>query len=342
MNSLEAIHELEELASYSARLGKDSAHIQGPGGNTSVKRNGTMLVKKSGSWLSDALAQNVFVSVNLTQTLNQLHSSDNPIIFMGTESDKYVDGRPSIETWVHACINKKFVIHTHSVAVIAAAIREDAEQFLSERLAGFDWAFVPYVKPGLNLAIEIVALNGRRTADLLVLQNHGLIICGDTIEICDTLLSAVNQRLSATPPFDSQFLQELVKNICKFEGYLFRDKPNAIALALSERDCAVACAGSLYPDHAVFLHNEVRTVSEREFNPTDPSFVHKKMIIVPGVGVYTKTDITLSEMAMVDCICDVLALVPEAVRLKFLTDNEVTDLLTWDAEKERQHANKEK
>ena len=61
--------------------------------------------------------------------------------------------------------------------------------------------------------------------------------------------------------------------------------------------------------------------------------MHKKMIIVRGVGVYTKTDITSSEMAMVDCICDVLALVPETVRLKFLTDIEVTDLLNWGAEK---------
>ena len=116
MSTVEAINELEELASYSARLGKDSAHIQGPGGNTSVKRNGTMLVKTSGSWLSDALKQNIFVSVNLTQTLNQLHSSDNPVVVTGTENDQYIDGRPSIETWVHACINKKFVIHTHSVA----------------------------------------------------------------------------------------------------------------------------------------------------------------------------------------------------------------------------------
>ena len=47
--------ELHALRELSAALGADPLRTQGAGGNTSIKRDGVMWIKASGTWLADAL-----------------------------------------------------------------------------------------------------------------------------------------------------------------------------------------------------------------------------------------------------------------------------------------------
>ena len=61
---LRADPELAALRAVSARLGADPLQVQGPGGNTSVKRDGAMWVKASGTWLADAATAEIFVPVD--------------------------------------------------------------------------------------------------------------------------------------------------------------------------------------------------------------------------------------------------------------------------------------
>src|SRR6185437_16857176 len=55
-------HALREL---SAALGADPLRTQGAGGNTSIKRDGVMWIKASGTWLADALSQDIMTPVRL-------------------------------------------------------------------------------------------------------------------------------------------------------------------------------------------------------------------------------------------------------------------------------------
>jgi rhamnose utilization protein RhaD (predicted bifunctional aldolase and dehydrogenase) len=55
-------HALREL---SAALGADPLRTQGAGGNTSIKRDGVMWIKASGTWLADALAHDIMTPVRL-------------------------------------------------------------------------------------------------------------------------------------------------------------------------------------------------------------------------------------------------------------------------------------
>ena len=47
--------ELLALRELSSALGADPSRTQGAGGNTSIKRDGAMWIKASGTWLAEAL-----------------------------------------------------------------------------------------------------------------------------------------------------------------------------------------------------------------------------------------------------------------------------------------------
>ena len=46
--------EMQDLLGLAARLGRDPLVVQGPGGNISLKRDGVMWVKASGTWMMEA------------------------------------------------------------------------------------------------------------------------------------------------------------------------------------------------------------------------------------------------------------------------------------------------
>ena len=51
--------EIEELCN---KLGEDQLLVQGAGGNISWKEDDTLWVKASGTWLSKALQENIFLA----------------------------------------------------------------------------------------------------------------------------------------------------------------------------------------------------------------------------------------------------------------------------------------
>ena len=148
--------ELAALRVLSARAGSDPTLTQAAGGNTSVKDGDVMWIKASGTQLADALTRDIFVPVDLPAMRSALaagdSSADQPAAFAlsGTL-------RPSIETSLHAVFSQRIVVHVHCVNSIALMICADARARLETRLAGFNWASVPYVKPGAQLATLVTA-----------------------------------------------------------------------------------------------------------------------------------------------------------------------------------------
>ena len=56
---------MKSFINYSYRIGKNFLLCQGPGGNTSIKIDNKILIKKSGALLTDAINQEIFKEVNL-------------------------------------------------------------------------------------------------------------------------------------------------------------------------------------------------------------------------------------------------------------------------------------
>ena len=330
---------LAALRDFSARIGADPLLTQAAGGNTSLKDGDTLWIKASGTWLAHARERDIMVPVRTAPLIAavdrgepQAEQAELFTIVEGNPSGL----RPSIETTVHALVPQRVVAHVHCVDTIALAIRDDAEAILKSKLAGLNWAFVPYRRPGLPLAMGIAEHRGQRP-DVLVLGNHGLVVTGDTVAEAEALLARVKsllkQEARPAPAADLPGLLARAGN-----RYRLPADAETHAVATDARSLAIAAGGSLYPDHVVFLGVGSVVAQDRDdaevvvaCQPSAPA-----MILFPGLGVLMRQDVTAGADAMARCLADVSRRVAADAPLRYLSDAEDHELLNWDAEKYRQ------
>jgi len=336
--------DFSALRRVSARLGRDPLLVQSAGGNTSVKADGVMWIKASGTLLAQAETQDIFVPVDLPAVREWIAtgevSVDRPADFALVHDAL----RPSVETSLHAVFPQRFVLHVHCVRTIAFAVRQDARERLAEKLSGFDWAFAEYIKPGIRLAHRVRDALKAKT-DVIALGNHGLIVAGDSAEEAEEKINAFAAALEApiarAPAPDIAKLRSLAGG-----GYepAPADHPLNV-VALLPRLTAIAIGGSLYPDHLVFCGPAATALAEgenaarvaarfRERGLKPPPFV-----LAPGAGALIFRDASAGGAALARCLGDVLIRIPEDAPIKYFTEDETRDLMEWDAEKYRQALN---
>jgi rhamnose utilization protein RhaD (predicted bifunctional aldolase and dehydrogenase) len=334
---------LAALSALSARLGADRTLVQGAGGNTSLKHGDALWVKASGTWLSAALEQPVFVGLNLREVLRRLAAGEaDPAL--PALLDPAMALRPSIETTLHALLPHRVVLHVHSVNAIAFAVRSDGPALVAERLAGLRWAWVPYARPGLPLTRAVQAVL-QQNPDVLLLGNHGLVVGGADETAAAALLQEVEVRLSLSarpaPAPDAQQLAALAAA----SGGEYR--PAAIMAAhgaATDPHCfSLAGRGALYPDHTVFLGaSPVPTLSfgqAMRWLAETGSGGRPALVLVAGIGALLRTDLSAGAQEMATCLGLVLARVAPDAPLVVLDAMQEAELLDWDAEKYRQSLN---
>jgi len=341
--------ELRQSAEFSAlivasqRLGSDPLQVQGPGGNTSLKNGDAMWIKASGTWLAWAGDRDIFVPCDAGVLRRALADGavEQPDISTFVPTDANPLGlRPSIETAVHAALDWPVVLHTHCVATIALAICRDGPERITAALPDLDVACVPYVKPGWDLAKAIQAA-ARPTTQVVILGNHGLVVCGSTVEETEALLRKVSAALEpaslrtqmSTAPDFADRLQET--------GWMPAPEAITHAVARDPMRAEMATGATLYPDHLIFLGPGCRAVPEGGA-PTDVTKDEApcKILLFPGEGIAIPEDATPSDLALARCLGDVLARVPEGADLLRLSAEDEAALQNWDAEKYRQSLNK--
>jgi rhamnose utilization protein RhaD (predicted bifunctional aldolase and dehydrogenase) len=142
--------EFDQLRNLSAQLGSDPLLVQAAGGNTSIKVDGIMWIKASGTWLRDAVAKDLFVPLDMVQLKEALHRDDprceDCMDFVRVELNP-LGLRPSIETSVHGLMSQRVVLHVHCVNTLAWMIQEDAGK--SWRRASLASSGPLYLMPGL-------------------------------------------------------------------------------------------------------------------------------------------------------------------------------------------------
>ncbi|MEX4005864.1 class II aldolase/adducin family protein [Neoaquamicrobium sediminum] len=331
--------ELADLRALSARIGSDPLLIQGAGGNTSLKADGILWIKASGTWLAHALERDIMVPVEIAPLLDAVSSVDPA----AERAEQFVVAglgasglRPSIETTVHALMPQRVVVHVHCVNTIALAVRTDCEAELATRLDGLNWALVRYARPGLPLALAIAEHSSKRP-DVLVLANHGLVVAAETVDAAEALLNDVTQRLASeprsAPPANMEKLRAL--GVATFR---LPESDAAHAVATDPASTHIAARGSLYPDHVIFLGEGSAIARPGE----DAQAVIARIgaapvsIVFPGIGVLMREDATASADAMARCLADVATRIPPGAPLRVLTAEEHLQLTDWDAEKYRQ------
>jgi rhamnose utilization protein RhaD (predicted bifunctional aldolase and dehydrogenase) len=323
--------EFSALKKLSARVGADPLLVQAAGGNTSLKREGVMWIKASGTWLRDAADKNIFVPVGHDALLTALAKNDpaceacTDFVLADLNATKL---RPSIETTVHALMPQRVVVHVHCVNTIAWAIRSDAEQSLSGKLKVFNWTFIPYARPGLPLA-KAIATRLEPDYDVLILANHGLVVAAESVAEAEALLGRVVKAL--TKPARAAVPPDLaaLRLLCRDKDYAPANSNETHALATDAIALERGRNAVFYPDHVVFLGVGVATGFESG----------AALVAIPGKGVLIRKDAKLAVEPMGRCLADIMRRVEADAPLTALDSEAIDRLVNWDAEKYRQGLN---
>ena len=322
-----------DFIALSQRIGANPMLVQGPGGNTSIKHNGIMWIKASGTELAEALQKNIFVAVDPEKAKAEIDGfgiGTHDGTCRAARIDQTDDLRPSIETTFHALLPQKYVFHFHSVHTVCHAIAPQGRALLAEKLDDLNWVIVPYCKPGVELTLAIREAAQDQRPEIIVLQNHGVIVCGDTISEVERLITELETRLAL--PLRAALPQPDFKHVPK--GWQL--VPKLAALATYGMMAQRALAGSYYPDHVVFLGpalpqasisgDQIDMIAERPF----------PALLVPNIGVFIKSEATPAQHAMLQCLYDVLGRIPDDWDIEAIGSEAEARLLNWDAEKYRQ------
>jgi rhamnose utilization protein RhaD (predicted bifunctional aldolase and dehydrogenase) len=329
--------ELQALREVSARVGGDINLVQGAGGNTSLKQGGVLWVKASGAWLAEAEKRDIFVPVDLAGALRALEQGVEKMPL----ADPSAKLRPSIETSLHALLPHRVVLHVHAVNAIAWSACSGSEHEMALRLQGLAWARVPYRRPGLPLSQVVGQATARQRPDVLILGNHGLLVGAEDCAAAEALVHEVERRLHLparpAPAGDSAALAAA----CRGTDYRPATDDVCHRLATDVRSLAIVTAGSLYPDHVVFLGPAMRAVAEGE-RVADVVIANEAAnlpppvaLLVPGAGVIVRSDIQPGAEAMLICLALVAERLPVDAQISYLPADEELALLDWDAEKYR-------
>ncbi len=342
--------EFETLRLLSAKVGSDSLLVQGAGGNTSIKQDGVLWIKASGKWLSEAAREDMFVPVSLEPLLAALKQGHPD----AERAEKFVAPghdskglRPSIETTVHALLPQKIVVHVHCVSTIAHAVRSDAETVIAPLLRDIPFVFIPYRRPGLPLA-KAIAERVKLETRVLILGNHGLAVAAETVADAALKLGDVCRRLQLEPRDCPEPDFSGLSQLAVDSAYRLPSHPRAHAAAMHPVSCAMAAGGSLYPDHVVFLGagsviaRPGESAKMIETSAKDEGVPPPVTILFPGKGVLMRSDADRGAEAMAACLAEVAGRIDPAAPLRYLSIDENSELLNWDAEKYRQELNRRK
>lgn len=313
-------HQLtREFKELSQRLGSDPMQIQGPGGNTSIKSNGVMWVKASGTNLADAIEKNIFVALDHSFILSEIikQSDDSSLKNAVLYSEKSM--RPSIETTFHALLDWPVVVHTHSIAAISHATSGEGIEALCRKLDGIPFAVVPYAKPGIPITNEIKKID-KISTNVFILKNHGLICCGENVSEVSALIQKVEKLLALSP---RQICSTPKENTPPPDGFVWSEYS---WLAQDPHAFEMVLRGSYYPDHVVFLGPSLPTADSPSLPP---------VILSEGKGVLIRKTATASQKAMLRCLFDVLVRVEAGWQLEPIGRNAELELMDWDAEAHR-------
>lgn len=103
----------------------------------------------------------------------------------------------SIDTPLHAYINKPHVDHMHPDAVIAIAASKNSRA-ITQEIYGDDIGWLPWKRPGYQLGLMLEQyFNDNPNSKGVVLESHGLFTWGDSAEECyNTTVEIINKAIA--------------------------------------------------------------------------------------------------------------------------------------------------
>jgi rhamnose utilization protein RhaD (predicted bifunctional aldolase and dehydrogenase) len=326
----------ESVVAYCAKIGQDPLLVQGAGGNVSWKEQGTLWIKASGTWLADANNKDIFVPIDLQHLRSALQIGDYTVKPRPLSESPL---RPSIETLLHALMPHRVVAHLHAIEILATLVRIDCFQQI-QRIIGdsCSWSAVAYHKPGSELAHAVAtALSKHAASNIVFLQNHGIVIGGETVEEVNKTLDSLLQSFRKNNVQSENNCAFSIDESAFIDGYSLIPDTAVQRLALDiNLFYRLKSDWALYPDHVVFLGHQAHAYENIQDlnteNAKSKSIKQPELIFVRNAGVFFKNTFNLAKHQQLRCYHDVITRQKSNQTLQALTDTQIAQLLNWDAE----------
>jgi rhamnose utilization protein RhaD (predicted bifunctional aldolase and dehydrogenase) len=331
--SFTAASEIDSLLDVSARIGGEPLLVQAGTGNTSIKLDGVLWIKASGKWLAHATRDEILIPVNLAETLRRIAQNTDPAGQCAIVGGKTLG--TSVETAMHSVLPHRVVLHVHSVNTIAWAVRADGRAELASRLEGIEWQWIPYVPSGLPLARAIEAAIARAPQSrVLVLANHGLVVCAENCAAAEELLRDVERRVAIVPRRAPEPEWGVLNRISERSSWRVPQGNSLHGIGTDGVSRRIICGGVLYPCQAIFLSPRPRifALPRPSGDPLSEGLgeIDEPFVIIEDAGVLVRQKPNPAESATLAGLAQVLQRIPESAPLEYLREEQVRDLLCAD------------
>ena len=366
---------MRELIAVSRKYGSDPDFVLAGGGNTSWKEDGVMAVKASGTELG-SITEKGFVQLDF-EKLQDIRTKEYPEDRGKREEMALGDlmasrlpgeeGRPSVESLLHAIVPDRIVVHTHPALVNGLTCSVNGKEESKKLFPGRS-LWIPLVDPGYVLAKTVddelekwVTSHNGVLPDYIFLANHGVFLWGETAEEVDRkseiLFSVLKSRVDNPSPVSTDEETEVDGRLLEKTGALAGKEGKAIFTTgpeirelLRSKENAIPLLSSLSPDHIVYMghtplvYENIRQdklfpqieKDYREFNLRWGKA--PKSILLIGKGFLSvgssKKSAELARLLMLDAI-RVIRIAGSFGGPKFMPEEKVNFINTWEVEKYR-------
>ena len=205
--------------------------VQSRGGNVSYKINDKLIITSSGSRMKDITTFGGHCICNIHLLPSYFDNED--VYRRKLLKSKLFESfeRPSMETGMHLNLDKD-IIHTHPIYLNTILCSKDAENIIGILFGDFDYEFVSYSTPGVDLSN---AIGSYRQAEIYFLENHGLVVCSDDLSDAYNKTKYISEKCKQWLKQNAtHFHTEFDGRIREGNEYLFPD-----AVALSDENLSV-------------------------------------------------------------------------------------------------------
>ena len=318
---------MAEIVKLSHQYGANPDFVLAGGGNTSYKDDSFLYIKSSGTTLA-SITEEGFVKMNrakLNAMFEKEYSSDAAereaqvlADMMAAREPSELEKRPSVETLLHNIIHYTYIVHTHPAMANGLTCGRDG-QARARQLWGDRVVWIDLVEPGFVLAttvkkaLEEYKKTAGRDADIILLQNHGIFVAGNTPqeieEKTELLFHALEKECKIKPDFSqtefdcqrAAFLAPAIRMLLRDGGTsIVKFYTNREVLSmLQTRESFYPISSAYSPDHIVYCRPEALFVEAAEDLEAQYDFLAQgisdykkekgfapKVIAVQGLGYY--------------------------------------------------------
>ena len=314
-----------------SEIHNDFFFIQGAGGNISVKSKKFLWVKRSGISMNSYSISNIFVKVRLDDVIYSLFNKKSDNLDLKTYGINK-EFKASIETYIHAIINKKIVLHLHPIGAVAVLVQRNCKSIINSMNLNFKYAFQAYKKPGRELAISLnQKIIKNPYAQVFFLENHGVVVAANTPSDVKWILNEIKDKFNLKTVIGMSELNK--KNMVpKIAGYSYFRYKYVSFLSRREYKRDLFKLWASFPDNIVFLGPA--PVYFISLNQTLASLLKNDhpFFILQDVGIFIKKNSLLSIKESLKVIYEIFIRIERGREIFALNNKDVKKIVSWNSE----------